>query len=67
MVKQIADILFYGPYESIRNWDCVKCKFHDAADTLRAHEIINITAQTKRAMDNELNNLLIGKGYNKRI
>ena len=50
----------------IKNWDHVKCTFCDAASTLRAHEISKMTAQTKRAVYDEVNNLLLRKGSNER-
>ena len=36
------------------------------ADTLRAHEISKITSQTKKAIENKVNTLLLGSGSNKR-
>ena len=40
--------------------------FHDAAATLLAHEISNMTAHTKIVINDEVNSLLLGKGSNKR-
>ena len=65
MVKQIEDPLFYGPCESIKNWDTIRRTFRDAADTLWAHEISKMTSQEKIAIGDEINRVLIGKGYNK--
>ena len=59
MVEHIEDPLFFGPCESIKNWDKIKCMFRDAAATLCAHEISKMTAQTKRAIENEVNSLLL--------
>ena len=59
MVEHIEDTLFYGPCESINNWYQTKCTFRDATATLRAHEISKMTAQTKRAIENEVNSLLL--------
>ena len=40
----------------------MKCKFLDTTATLRAHEISKMMAQTRRAIDDEVNILLQGKG-----
>ena len=66
MVEQIEDPLFSGPYKSINNWDQYKCTFCDAADTLCGHEISKMTAQTKKAIKNEVNSVFLGSGSNKR-
>ena len=66
MFKQIEDLLFSGPFESNKSWDSTRRTFHDAAAALRAHEIIKIKAQTKRAIYDEINSLLLGKGSKKR-
>ena len=59
MVEQIEYPPFSGPYKSINNWYNLKCTFFDAAATLRAHNIIKMTAQTKRAIKNEVNDKVI--------
>ena len=66
MAKQIEDLLFSGPCDSIENFDQPKCMFCDAAATLHAHEISKITAQCKKAIKNEVNSLLLGSDSNKR-
>ena len=66
MVEQIEDPLFSGPCESINYWYQPKCMFCDAAVTLHSHDISKITAQTKKAIENEVNTLLLGSSYNKR-
>ena len=66
LVDQIEDPLFTGPCESIRNWIASKKTFRDAATTLRGHEISKNTGQTKKAIKNEVNNLLMGNVYVKR-
>ena len=62
MVEQIKDPLFTGPCESIKNWDQIKKTFRDAAATLRAHKIRKNAGQTKKAIDIEVNSLLMGSG-----
>ena len=66
MVDQIEYPLFTGTYESIRNWDILKKTFRDAAATLRAHEISKNAGQTKKAIEIEVNSLLMGNGSSKR-
>ena len=65
MVEQIYNPLFSGPCESINNWDRVKHSFCDAAATLQAHEISKMTSQTKIAIDEEINSILLWKYFNK--
>ena len=60
MVSQIEDPLFSGPCESIGNWDKSRQTFHDAAATLRGHEINKCVARTKKEIENEVNSLLMG-------
>ena len=66
MVEHIEDQLFSGPYEIINKWDQSKCIFRETAATLRAHYISKMNAQTKKAIKNEVNSLLLGGGSNKR-
>ena len=66
MVEQIEDMLFSGPCESIKNWYESNKTFRDAAATLCAHEISKLDIQTKKAIDMEVNILLLGSGYNMR-
>ena len=66
MVENIEDPLFYGPCESIKNWDTIRRTFRDAADTLLAHKISKMKSQTKRTIDDEVNTPLLSKGSNKR-
>ena len=66
MVEHIEDPLFYGPCESINNWYQTKCTFRVAEDTLRAHEISKMTAHTKKAIENEVNILLLGSSNKRR-
>ena len=66
MVEQIECSLFSGPYESINNWDQTKCTFRYVAATIRAHEISKMTAQTKKAIKNEVNSLLLGSSNKRR-
>ena len=66
MVEQIEDPLFSGPCDIIKNWYQTKCTFRDAAATLCAHDISKITTQTKRAIESEVNSLLLGSGSNNR-
>ena len=66
MVDQIEDPLFTGPCASIRNWDIPKQKFRDAAAMLRGHEISENTGQTKKAIEIEVNVLLMGNSSIKR-
>ena len=66
MVKQIEDPIFSGLCNIIKNWDETKRTFRYAAPTLRVHEVSKMTAQTKRAIDNEINILLLGKVSNNR-
>ena len=60
LVDQIEDPLFTGPCVSIRNWIKSKKKFRDAAAMLRGHEISKNTGQTKKAIEHEVNGLLVG-------
>ena len=60
LVDHIEDPLFIGPCESIRNWIKSKKTFRDAAATLRGHEISKNTGQTKKAIEHEVNGLLVG-------
>ena len=64
MVKQIEDPLFSGPCKIIKNWDQTKCTFCDAAATLWSNEISKMTAQTRKAIKNELKSLLLGSSNN---
>ena len=66
MVDQIEDPLFTGLCESIINWAIPKNTFRDAAATLRGHEISNNSGQTKKAIEFEVNGLLVGNSSNKR-
>ena len=66
ILEQIEDPLFYGPCESINNWYQTKCTFRDATATLRAHEISKMTAQTKKAIENEVNSLILGSSNKNR-
>ena len=67
MVEHIEDPLLSGPCKSIKNWDIHRLMFCDAVAPLYAHEISKMMAQTKIAIDDEVNILLLGKGPNKRI
>ena len=62
MVDQIEDPLFSGPCESIKHWDTIRHTFFDTVAALRDHEISKMTDHTKRAIDDEVNSLLLGKG-----
>ena len=66
MVEHIEDLLLSVPCDSIKNWYQFDCTFRDAASTLHANEISKLTAQTKKAIENEVNSLLFGSGSNKR-
>ena len=66
MVEHIEDSPFSRPCESIKNWDTIRGVFQDAAAMLWAYKISKMTAQTKIAIDDEVNILLLGKGSNKR-
>ena len=66
MVEQIEYPLFSSPCDVINNWYNNKCKFSNVAATLRSHEISNMTAQTRREIDNEVKSLLSGSGSNNR-
>ena len=66
IVENIEDLVFYGPCESINNCDQYKCTFRDVAANQSAHEISKMTAQIKKAIENEVNSLLLGSGSNKR-
>ena len=66
MIEHIEDLIFPGPCKNIKNWDCVKYKFSDAIDTLRAHKISKMTDQAKRAIDDEVNSLLLVNYLNNR-
>ena len=67
MVEYIGDPLFYGTCEIINNRYQTKCTLHDAAATLCAHDIIKITAQTKKATKNEVSSLLLGSSNKRRV
>ena len=54
------------PCEIIINWDIPKKKFCDAAATLRGHEISKNYFQTKKAIEIEVNGILVGNCSNKR-
>ena len=60
LVNQIKDPLFSGPCESIRNWTGTIKTFRDAASMLRSHEISKNAGQTKKAIENEVNSLIMG-------
>ena len=60
LVDHIEDPLFIGPCKSIRNWIKSKKKFRDAAAMLRGHEISKNTGQTKKAIEHEVNCLIMG-------
>ena len=66
MVEYIEDPLFSGPCESIKNFAKSNKMFCSAEATLRAHEIGKLASQTKKAIEMEVNSLLLGSGYNKR-
>ena len=66
MVENIEYHLYYVTYKTIKNWDATRRTFHDAAATLRSHEISKMTDQNKRAINDEINILILGKGSNKR-
>ena len=66
MVEQIKVPLFTDPCEIIKNWGSLKKRFRDAAATLRAHEISKNAGQTKKAIEIEVNSLLMGNGSSKR-
>ena len=66
MVSQIEDPLFSGPCESIRNWPSSQKTFHDAAATLRGHEISKCVGRTKKEIEGEVNSLLMGNCLVKR-
>ena len=66
MVEHIEDPIFSGPCESIKNWDDNRRTSCDAVDILRDHKISKMIAKTKRAIFDEINSLLLGKGSNKR-
>ena len=66
MVEQIEDPIFSGPWESIKNWDKRKKEFCDTAAKLHTHQIGKWSGQTKKAIEMEVNSLLLGSGYNKR-
>ena len=67
MVEHIEYPLFSGPCDSIKNWYQTKCTFSDAAATLCAHEISKITAQTKKAIENEVNSFLLVSSNKRRL
>ena len=60
MVDQIENPLFSGPCKSITNWTGTRKTFRDAAATLQDHEISKNGGQTKKAIENEVNSLLMG-------
>ena len=60
-VEQIEDTIFSGPYKNISNWNRIKRPFRDATDTLQAHKISEMTAQTKIATEEDINSILSGK------
>ena len=66
MVSQIEDPLFSGPCESIRNWPSGQKTFHDAAATLRGHEISKNVGRSKKEIESEVNILLMGNCLVKR-
>ena len=66
MVEDIEDPVFSDPWKSIKNWDTIMHPFFDDGSTMQAYEISMMTAQTKRAIDDEVNSLLLVKGSNKR-
>ena len=49
MFEQIEDPLLSGPCGIIKNWVESNTTFHNAAATLRAHEIGKLDGQTKKA------------------
>ena len=55
-----------GPCESINNWVESKKTFCNAAATLCAHKIGKLSGETKKAIEMEINRLLLGNGSNKR-
>ena len=66
MVEQIEDTIFSGAYEIIKNWEITKNTFCNASSTMRDQKFSKITSQTKIAIGDEINSLLLGKGSNKR-
>ena len=66
MVEQIEDSLLSGHCKIINNWDQTKCPFCDAAATICAHGISKMITQTKKAIQNEVNILLLGSSNNKK-
>ena len=62
MVEQIEDYIFSGPCKCINKWDTHRHRFCDSAATLQAHEISKMTTQTKMAINDAVNSLLLGKG-----
>ena len=66
MVEHIKELIFTGPYKTIKNWFQEHINFRDAVEMLLNHTIIRITAQTKRAIKDEVNRILLGKSYAKR-
>ena len=66
MVEDIEDPVFSDPWKSIKNWDTIMHPFFDDEATMQAYEISMMTTQTKRAIDDEVNSLLLVKGSNKR-
>ena len=64
MVKHIEYPLFSGPCKVIKNQDTDRHTFRESTVNLRAYKISKMTAQNKRAIDNEINRLLLGKRSN---
>ena len=50
----------------MKHWDQTKCTFCDVEATLRAHDISKTTAQNKKAIEGEVNILLLGSSNKRR-
>ena len=66
MAENIEYHLFSVTYKNMKNWDDTRRNFHDDTASLWSHEISKMTDQTKRAINDEINILILGKGSNKR-